>query len=394
MKYLALVVVLCGTVVAQKYYSVKPIKNLGFCCDNYALAINNAGEVTGVVNAGIVSGEYQPQPLTWSGSTSSLGFLGRGMAINDNGDIAGSTNDGGAFLWTGYLQNLGGPGGGTAVARAINNNQQIAGVGTDSSGFSSAFFWSNSTGFISLGLSGSQAGAINASGTMVGCFPVSGSYHAFTWTNGQLTDIHSLGVFSCALGINSKGQVVGGWTDAQGRDFGFFWDPVNGMTDSIPGCENTLRAVNDLGAAVGEGCGLSAFMWTQAFGARDLNAMAGYKSLAGPTGINNAGQIVMESMQVLTPLIQVFLTATPNPAVAGQPVTLTATVTSIAGPPPDGEVVSFVMGATVLGTAPITGGNASLTVPIPKGSHGLSVIYPGDKVYKRAVAVKVTEVVN
>jgi hypothetical protein len=45
-----------------------------------------------------------------------------------------------------------------------------------------------------------------------------------------------------------------------------------------------------------------------------------------------------------------------NPSVVGQAVTFTATVSSTAGTPPNGETITFKNGSAVLGTAPLNGG--------------------------------------
>ncbi|GAA2631350.1 hypothetical protein GCM10010399_74410 [Dactylosporangium fulvum] len=67
------------------------------------------------------------------------------------------------------------------------------------------------------------------------------------------------------------------------------------------------------------------------------------------------------------------LTAGPaGPQVAGTPVTLTATVTATAA----GGTVEFRRGATSIGTAPVTGGTATLTVSnLPVGALSLSAAF-------------------
>jgi uncharacterized repeat protein (TIGR03803 family) len=68
-----------------------------------------------------------------------------------------------------------------------------------------------------------------------------------------------------------------------------------------------------------------------------------------------------------------------NPSIQGQPVTFTATVTSSGGTPPNGETVTFYTGINVLGTAPMTGGIASLTTSgMGSGIHAISAAYLGD----------------
>src|SRR5207245_7692626 len=62
------------------------------------------------------------------------------------------------------------------------------------------------------------------------------------------------------------------------------------------------------------------------------------------------------------------LTSTPNPSTTGQAVTLNATVTSAAGVPTG--TVTFREGATVLGTATLVNGSASISIsPLADSGH-------------------------
>ncbi|MFD5114381.1 beta strand repeat-containing protein, partial [Streptomyces sp. NPDC058391] len=71
------------------------------------------------------------------------------------------------------------------------------------------------------------------------------------------------------------------------------------------------------------------------------------------------------------------LTSAPDPSVFGQAKILTATVSSTAGTPTG--TVSFFDGATLLGTSPLTGGVATLSVStLSVGSHSLTAVYSGD----------------
>ncbi len=68
------------------------------------------------------------------------------------------------------------------------------------------------------------------------------------------------------------------------------------------------------------------------------------------------------------------LARSPNPALFGQPVTLTATITPSTTP----GRVTFYDGTTVLGTSTISGGTAVLTTRLlPAGSHSLLAYFPG-----------------
>jgi hypothetical protein len=72
-------------------------------------------------------------------------------------------------------------------------------------------------------------------------------------------------------------------------------------------------------------------------------------------------------------------TAAPNPAFAGQPVTLTATVT----PAPTGTplgTVSFYSGVTLLGTATVnSSGIATFTGELPVGAFSVTAVYSGNQ---------------
>jgi hypothetical protein len=69
------------------------------------------------------------------------------------------------------------------------------------------------------------------------------------------------------------------------------------------------------------------------------------------------------------------LSSSTQPSTYGQPLTLTATVTPSAAT----GSVQFLDGATVLGTAVLGSGSASITVPVMSGgNHSLTAIYSGD----------------
>ena len=70
---------------------------------------------------------------------------------------------------------------------------------------------------------------------------------------------------------------------------------------------------------------------------------------------------------------------------AGVPVTFTTTLASIAGPPPDGETVQFVVNGKVYGSATLKGGVAQFTTSaIPAGSRVVVAKYKGNANYLSA----------
>jgi len=76
------------------------------------------------------------------------------------------------------------------------------------------------------------------------------------------------------------------------------------------------------------------------------------------------------------------LVSSSNPSSTGQSVTFTATVTPNSGTLPDGELVTFKNGDTVLGTASLSGGIASLTTStLPVGTFPITATYAFDGIY-------------
>ncbi len=79
----------------------------------------------------------------------------------------------------------------------------------------------------------------------------------------------------------------------------------------------------------------------------------------------------------------------------GQAVTFTATVSSSAGAPPNGETITFKNGSVVLGTAPLSGGIASLTTSsLAAGIYNITASYPGDTNFAASTSPGLRQVVN
>jgi ELWxxDGT repeat protein len=77
---------------------------------------------------------------------------------------------------------------------------------------------------------------------------------------------------------------------------------------------------------------------------------------------------------------------TPPSAPAGQPVTLTATVTAANGGAPTGSVL-FRDEWTVFGAAPLVNGSATLDVPsLTPGAHELQAVYQGDATFAESAS--------
>jgi hypothetical protein len=89
------------------------------------------------------------------------------------------------------------------------------------------------------------------------------------------------------------------------------------------------------------------------------------------------------------------LTSSPNPSTDGQKVVIIATVSSALGAPPNGGIVTFKKGRTVLGTKKIFGGLASIGISTLKvGTTGIKAVYGGDSNFARSTSKPIKQVVE
>jgi len=74
-----------------------------------------------------------------------------------------------------------------------------------------------------------------------------------------------------------------------------------------------------------------------------------------------------------------------NPSGYGEAVTFTAVVDSAAGAPPDGELVWFMQGTTVLGSGRLVDGAAHFTIStLDSGPNSIRAVYGGDSDFARS----------
>jgi uncharacterized repeat protein (TIGR03803 family) len=89
------------------------------------------------------------------------------------------------------------------------------------------------------------------------------------------------------------------------------------------------------------------------------------------------------------------LASSANPSKSAQAVTFTAVVTSSVGVPPNGETVSFMKGATLLGTGTLNDGSASFsTSSLAVGTDAVTAMYAGDANFLASTSNTVEQVVN
>ena len=238
--------------------------------ESASIAANDRGQVIGVALNAIPDpfsffGATQTRAFLWEhGEMQDLGTLGGpdafGQYINDRGQVSGvsyishtpnpstgvPTVD--PFLWEKGkgMQDLGGLGGTQGQVNDMNSQGQVVGTSNLAGDlFTHGFTWSKGvlTDVGTFGGDNSVADWVNNAGQVVGGAEVPGDqiHHAFVWQGGLLTDLGTVGSDPCsrALGVNARGQVVGGSGDCSpgwipfpgGFLHAFLWDDGASMID-------------------------------------------------------------------------------------------------------------------------------------------------------------------
>ena len=295
---------------------------------------------------------------------------------------------------------------------SMNDSGEIAGIYIDSSNVSHGFVRSASGTFTEFNAPGvgkcgnySQnqntgilVSSIDAAGDVAGSFfDTNCAQHGFMRAaNGTFTTLnapgagtspctsytgHGAGTMLCgtfAVVFDAAGDITGGYVDSNGIIHGFLRPAETGIITSFdaPGAGSTGSMQGTLGASIS----------SNASGITIVGAYADTNSVLH-------GFIYTPALTATT--TNLTPAPTPNPSVYQEPVTLTATVSSSAGAPPNGENVTFMSGTTALGTAPLTSGVASLTTTaLPTGTDSITAVYSGEEDFAGSTSAVVSQTVN
>ncbi|MFZ0480427.1 MAG: Ig-like domain repeat protein [Terriglobales bacterium] len=388
---------------------------------NTSTAINNAGDVIVDVQTPTTVNVSLWNRLAGQTTLGMTGGHNSGVALNSGNDVAGvgqlgSSSDLQAFLWdsNGGTQWLGTLGGSESAASGVNASREVVGMSYTAANLQHAFLWTESGGMTDLTPSLTSAGGatamgINDSGEVVGYYYPNGATNVlgFNWT--QANGFQSFGVpGTLAMAVNDSGTIVGRTITSNGDKHAFSWTESGGMVDlgTLGGDMSTALAINNKGWIVGTSLTtfsknvLNGFLWTPSGGMQSFVTLAKLWRGTQPYSmqVNDYGDIALTTttqLIILMPHMTPSVTSSANPAVAGQAVTLTVTVSSIAGPPPDGETLEFRVGGKQVGTGTLNNGVAQCTITgLTHGSHRVEVVYNGDAYYLSFANSSLVQVVN
>jgi probable HAF family extracellular repeat protein len=287
---------------AASLYTVESLGSLGAGAA-LTTGINGSGTAVGWVT----DSEGNVNPVSFlNGQAAALASNGQANAINNSGVAIGTLFTAGGptvMEWSGgHVASLGVAGYGTA----INDGGQVAGGYIQSDGPLHAFTWSNGAllDLGTLGGSSSSAYGINASGQTAGAsMTAGGRFHAFFSNGGTLQDLGTLGgAHSYGMALNDAGQVIGNAQTPAGYSVAFLWDGQQMKSlGTLGGTQSYAYGIDANGDVVG-------YSWTSdevthgflySGGVMlDLNSLLEIGSgwtIDGAYGINDAGQILAQA---------------------------------------------------------------------------------------------------
>ena len=300
------------------------------------------------------------------------GFLGgtQAFSINDSGEIAGIYYDSN-FLPHGFVRSASGtftefdaPGGGN-FTNGNNQTLSISVMSIDAAGdVAGSYYDTNLAQHGFLRAANGTFTTLNAPGAGASPCPQYG------------TGSRLCGTFAVVL--DATGDITGGYADSNGIAHGFVRPAETGIISSFddPSAGSTGSMQGTLGSS----------LISNASGITIVGAYADTNSVLH-------GFIYTPALTATTTTLTSV--PTPNPSIFGEPVTLSATVTSTAGAPPNGEIITFKSGTISLGTGTLSSGMASLTTTaLLGGTDSITSAYGGDADFAGSTSTAVSQVVG
>jgi probable HAF family extracellular repeat protein len=282
---------------SSKAWTITQLPTLGAGGD--AMAVNNRGDIVGdSVVFDSAANTFRLRTTRWrAGVPEDLGN-GEAFDVNEHGTIAGTHFPGGEALFRdGVWTQLGV---GTPGFPLFVNDHDVVASSFPFIGVQHAYTFRDGvvTDLGTLGGTESQSSAINDRGDVVGFSRTAGdaSIHPFLYRDGVMRDLGTLGrAQGHAVDVNNHGVVVGYVSDVfDGFPVAFIFDRT--MRTLLPGgpCCMFPSAINDRGDVVGSIDGLGAFLLEDGKLTRldQLPAVKATWRQILPTDINDRGWIV------------------------------------------------------------------------------------------------------
>ena len=336
--------------------------------------------------------EFNPSTnqWTWMGGYNSVGTGGKHPGVYGAQGTAAAGNfpgtRGESSTWTDSNGNL----------------WLLGGFGVDSTGtpgFLNDFWKFNPTtnqwtwmgGSSSGGGGNAQGGVYGTQGTPAAGNLPGGRYDALSWTDGAGhlwlfggNAYDSAKFFSVMNDLWEFNPTANQWTWMGGSSTGNF----DGGEPGVYGALGVAAPANIPGSRFSSACWTDSHgsLWLWGGNGFDINQTPGY-----PNDLWKYQLPAVVSLKATT----TTLTSSQASSVYGEPVTLNARVASTGGTPPNGDSVTFSIGATALGTANLSGGLASLTTSaLPGGTDSVTAVFAGDATYATSTSSALTQTVT
>jgi len=285
---------------SSKSWTITQLPTVAGSAGGDAMAVNNRGDIVGdslVFDAS--ANTFRPHTTRWqAGVPEDLG-QGEAFDVNDHGTIAGTHFPGGEAVFRDGAWTVLGVG--AAGFPLFVNDHDVVASSFPFVGVDHAYTFRDGvvTDLGTLGGTESQSAAINNRGDVVGFSRTAGnaSIHPFLYRDGRMRDLGTLGrTQGKAIDVNNHGVVIGYVSDVfDGSPVAFIFDGA--MRTLLPGgpCCMFPSAINERGDVVGTVNGVGAFLLEDGKLTRldQLPAVkaAGWRQIL-PTDINDRGWIV------------------------------------------------------------------------------------------------------